>query len=79
MDRSALLELFRKTATEVAERDFVGLSESTAIAELGLDSLSILEVIGSLERELKIEIPDASLAGVSTLAELLDAVQAQHT
>lgn len=77
--RAELLEVFRQTATEVAERDFPSVAEATQIAELGIDSLGMLEIIGSLERELKIQIPDESLAGITTVRDLLNAVEAQRT
>ena len=76
--REELLEVFRTTATEVAEKDFPNVAESTQIAELGIDSLGMLEIIGSLERELKIQIPDESLAGITTVKDLLDAVEARQ-
>ncbi len=76
-NRNDLLTVFRTTATEVAEKDFHGVAESTAIAELGIDSLGMLEIIGSLERELRIQIPDESLAGIVTVKDLLNAVEAR--
>jgi len=76
--REELLEVFRSTATEVAEKDFPNVAESTQIAELGIDSLGMLEIIGSLERELKIQIPDESLAGITTVKDLLNAVEARQ-
>jgi acyl carrier protein len=76
--REELLEVFRTTATEVAEKDFPTVAESTQIAELGIDSLGMLEIIGSLERELKIQIPDESLAGITTVKDLLNAVEARQ-
>ena len=79
LSRSQLLEAFQRTATEVAEKEFHGVAESTAIAELGIDSLGMLEIIGSLERELKIQIPDESLAGIQTVKDLLNAVEARQT
>lgn len=79
MDRPELLSLFRNTATEVAEKDFGHVLESAKIAELGIDSLGMLEIIGSLERELKIQIPDEALAGITTVKDLLDAVAARIT
>ena len=39
--------------------------EATVISELAIDSLGMLEIIGSLERQLRIQIPDESLAGHS--------------
>jgi acyl carrier protein len=77
--RSELLSVFRATATEVAEKDFNNVLETTAIAELGIDSLGMLEIIGSLERELRIQIPDESLAGIVTVRDLLNAVESRQT
>jgi acyl carrier protein len=77
--RTELLSVFRTTATEVAEKDFHTVAESTAIAELGIDSLGMLEIIGSLERELRIQIPDESLAGLVTVKDLLNAVESRQS
>ncbi len=41
---------------------------------MGVDSLAMLEVIGEMERELDIQIPDDDLAGIRTVGELLDVV-----
>lgn len=79
MNRVELLETFQRTATEVAEKDFHGVAESTAIADLGIDSLGMLEIIGSLERELRIQIPDESLAGIQTVKDLLNAVESRSS
>ncbi|MFO0735684.1 MAG: acyl carrier protein [Labilithrix sp.] len=78
MPRTELLNVFRATATEVAEKDFNHVVESAKIAELGIDSLGMLEIIGSLERSLKIQIPDESLAGVVTVEDLLNAVDSRQ-
>jgi acyl carrier protein len=78
-NRAELLEVFRSTAAEVAEKDFLAIAESAAISELGIDSLGMLEIIGSLERELKIQIPDESLAGIQTVRDLLNAVESRQT
>lgn len=77
--RIELLNVFRATATEVAEKDFGGVVEASTIAELGIDSLGMLEIIGSLERELRIQIPDESLAGIVTVKDLLNAVEARQS
>jgi len=78
MERTELLQVFRRTATEVAEKDFGHVIEAAKISELGIDSLGMLEIIGSLERELKIHIPDESLAGITTVKDLLNAVEARQ-
>jgi acyl carrier protein len=73
--REGLLTLFRETATEVVEKDFHHVSESSVISELAIDSLGMLEIIGSLERRLRIQIPDESLTGLHTIRDLLDVVE----
>lgn len=77
--RTELLNVFRATATEVAEKDFNAVAETSTIAELGIDSLGMLEIIGSLERELRIQIPDELLAGVVTVKDLLNAVESRQS
>jgi acyl carrier protein len=73
--REGLLAMFCETATEVVEKDFHHVVESMAITELAIDSLGILEIIGSLERRLRIQIPDESLSNVQTVRDLLDEVE----
>ena len=75
--RAELLEVFRSTAGEVAEKDFPNVAETTSISELGIDSLGMMEIINSLERELKIRIPDEALAGIMTVKDLLNAVESR--
>jgi acyl carrier protein len=73
--RAELLAMFCETATEVVEKDFHHVTEPTVITELAIDSLGMLEIIGSLERRLRIQIPDESLAGLETIGSLLDEVE----
>lgn len=73
--RADLLAMFREMATEIVERDFRAVDEPVSIGELNIDSLGMLEIIGSLERRLRIQIPDEGLAGIETLRDLLDEVE----
>lgn len=73
--RGDMLAMFRTTATEVVEKDFHHVLEGTVISELAIDSLGMLEIIGSLERQLRIQIPDESLTGLRTISDLLDVVE----
>ena len=77
MNRIELADTFRELASEIAEKDFSHVSESNTIAELGIDSLGVLELVGSLEREFHIRIPDEDLVGVETVSQLLDLVQSR--
>lgn len=73
--RAELIELFKRQATEIAEKDFSALTEESVIADMGVDSLAMLEVVGEMERELQIQIPDDQLVGIETVAQLLDLVE----
>jgi acyl carrier protein len=75
--RAELLDLFRRTATEVVEEDMHDVTESTVISTLAIDSLGMLEIIGSLERRLNIQIPDECLSGITKICDLLDVVEAR--
>jgi acyl carrier protein len=75
MDRPQLLALFQKMAGEVAEKDLAGLEEASVIADIGVDSLAMLEIIGEMERELNVQIPDDELVGIETVSQLLSLVE----
>ena len=75
MTRPELVQVFQKMASEIAEKDFSSVNEDATIASLGIDSLGMLEIIGSMERQLKIQIPDESLSGIATIADLLEVVE----
>ncbi|MGH7284420.1 MAG: acyl carrier protein [Polyangiaceae bacterium] len=77
--RAELLDIFQKTATEVVEREFPTISESTVISELGIDSLGMLEIVGSMERQLKITLPDETLAGIQTVKDLIELVEKRQS
>lgn len=73
--RQELTQLFKRLASEVAERDLGELNEDAAITDLGLDSLAMLELVGNMERELKIRIPDEDLVGIQTVRQLVERVE----
>jgi acyl carrier protein len=75
MTRAELLEIFRATASEISEKDFSKIPEDGVIAELGIDSLELLEVIGTLEQQLEIRVPDDQLVGIQTVSQLLALVE----
>ena len=77
--RSELLQLFKTTATEIAEKEFPNIQEGTVISELGIDSLGMLEIVGAMERQLKIQIPDESLAGIQTVKDLIELVEKRQS
>jgi len=79
MTRLQLLQRFRTVASEIAERDLEEIREQSTIAELGMDSLSTLELVGCFERELHLHIPNESLNGVRTIGDFLDVVESHRS
>lgn len=75
MNRTELLTTFQRMASEIAEKDFSKVTEDASIAELGIDSLGMLELVGSMEKELGIQIPDEQLVGIQTVRQLLELVE----
>jgi acyl carrier protein len=79
MKNLPLIDLFRDLASEIAEKDFSFVQEDAAIAELGIDSLAMLELVGTLERQLRVRVPDEKLVGLVTVRELLQVVESGLT
>jgi acyl carrier protein len=73
--KDQLITTFQKVATEVAEKQFPSLKGETVIADLGIDSLAMLEIVGAMEREFKIQIPDDQLVGLQTINDLVGLVE----
>lgn len=75
MRRTDIIERLRAAAIEIAERDLPPMTESQVIAEIGLDSLSTLEMVGMMERDLGIFLPTDELAEIRTVGELTDLIE----
>ena len=75
MTRPELIATFQRMASEIAEKDFSHVSEDNVISDLGIDSLGMLELIGAMEREMQIVIPDEQLVGIQKVRQLLDLVE----
>jgi acyl carrier protein len=73
--RTELLSIFVKTAADITDREFATVAESTPLSELGIDSLGMLEIVGSMERELKVQLPDEALIDIVTIQDLLKVVE----
>ncbi|MEM6962016.1 MAG: acyl carrier protein [Myxococcota bacterium] len=62
-------------AAEIAERELGTVNEDSVIANIGVDSLAMLELVGEMERRFKVQIPDDQLVGIETVSQLLDLVE----
>lgn len=65
-----LYTLFREAALSVANRRFGPLTPETRIDSLGLDSVAVIEVIGTIEDETGTRLSDAELESIVTLGDL---------
>jgi acyl carrier protein len=77
--RSEIIRLTQEYAHEIAEREFPPFVEPLVIAELGMDSLSTLEMVGMLERELSIRLPTDELTDIHTVGQLADLIEQKLT
>jgi acyl carrier protein len=69
-----VIELFARAIWEVDQKKFDDLTMEKPIAALGIDSVAMLEVIGFIEEELQIHLPEDRLQQVQTVGDLADAI-----
>lgn len=70
-----LLELFKTIAARVDKRDFKHVTRQSVITELGVDSLSMMQIVGEMETELGVLIPDEDLVELVTVGDLVAQVE----
>jgi acyl carrier protein len=76
-DKRNVLEMFKTVAARVDKRDFPNVKRESKITELGIDSLSMMQIVGELETELGIMIPDEDLVELVTVGDLCQKVEAR--
>ncbi len=75
--RDETLETFKKVAARVDKRAFPEVTRQSVITELGIDSLSMMQIIGEMETELDVVIPDEDLVELRTVGELCSKVESK--
>ncbi len=70
-----LLELFKTIAARVDKRAFPSVTTKSVITELGIDSLSMMQIVGEMETELGILIPDEDLVELVTVGDLVSKIE----
>ena len=76
-DKRDLLEMFKTVAARVDKRDFPDVTKTSVITELGIDSLSMMQIVGEMETELGVMIPDEDLVELVTVGDLVGKVEAR--
>ena len=76
-EKRDLLELFKTVAARVDKRAFPDVTRTSVITELGIDSLSMMQIVGEMETELDVMIPDEDLVELTTVGDLCGKVEAR--
>ena len=71
--RAELLKVFQRHAEDGASVT----EQSRLVADLGIDSLGVMEVIADLEDKFHLHIPDEALREVDTIHDVCAAVEAR--
>lgn len=72
-----LVALFKQVASQVDKREFNEVTPESLITDLGIDSLSMMQIVGEMELRLDVTIPDDELVLLVTVADLLRVVERQ--
>ena len=72
-----LLDTFKQVAARVDRREFNKVTRDSVITELGIDSLSMMQIVGEMETELGVMIPDEDLVELVTVGDLCNKVGAR--
>ena len=84
IDRSSVVATVCRHLAEILEIDIASISETqTFVSDLGADSISLIELVDSLEQEFENSLPDFrfeddDLAQLVTVADAVDYVVRAH-
>jgi acyl carrier protein len=71
------LDMFKQVAARVDKRAFPNVTRQSVITDLGIDSLSMMQIVGEMETELGVVIPDEDLVELHTVGDLCSKVEAK--
>lgn len=74
-EQQDLIEMVRAIFLEVSEKPLLGFGLETPIAEMGIDSVSVAEIVTRVEDELGIEIAAQEWIRVRTLQQFIDVIE----
>ena len=74
-EKRNLLEMFKVVAARVDKREFPYVNAESVITDLGIDSLSMMQIVGEMETELGIMIPDEDLVELITVGDLCKKIE----
>ncbi|MCK9360688.1 acyl carrier protein [Patescibacteria group bacterium] len=75
MTRTELLRLLQEICGEILEKECAHVNEGDKLTDIGLDSMGDVDLVNTMEKRLKILIPDDYLIGIQSVGQLLDVVE----
>jgi acyl carrier protein len=75
MAQQDLLPMFKLVAERVDKKSFADVTRESVITDLGIDSLSMMQIVGEMETELDCQIPDEDLVEIVTVGDLCNKVE----
>lgn len=76
-EKRDLLTMFKDIAARVDKRELSHVSHESVITDLGIDSLSMMQIVGEMETELGILIPDEDLVELITVGDLCNKIESR--
>ena len=78
MNREAIVSKIEEIVRNILGEQAAGITEGTLFVEdLGLDSLSLLEVAVDVDYAFRLDLPEEELQGLRTVGEAVDKVMAR--
>jgi acyl carrier protein len=69
-----VLKLFQRAAREITGKSYPQVTYQSQIADLGIDSIAVAEMVAFIEDELNIRLPDDGFVRIRTIQDLADMV-----
>jgi acyl carrier protein len=76
-EKKDLLAMFKVVAARVDKREFNNVTAESVNTDLGIDSLSMMQIVGEMETELGIMIPDEDLVELITVGDLVKKIDSR--
>lgn len=77
MSDKDLLQMFKVVAERVDKKSFSDVTRESVITDLGVDSLSMMQIVGEMETELDLQIPDEDLVEIVTVGDLCAKIESR--
>jgi acyl carrier protein len=71
MNESQVMALLEEFAAGVLKHDPPPFTASTRLAELGIDSVGLFEMVGDMEERLQLSLNDSDIAKLSTVGDVI--------